>query len=295
MAKSEQIISTESRQGSDTADYELVIEPTRGWVSLRVMEIWQYRELLFFLIWRDLKVRYKQTALGISWIVLQPVLSVAIFSVIFGYLLKVPSYGIPYPVFAYAALLPWNYFANSLSQSSTSLVDSANLITKIYFPRMLIPMTAVVSGLVDFVISFLVLTVLMMVYGFFPSVTVVFLPLFLILAAFTSLGFSLWLSALNIQYRDVKYLVPFLLQVWFYATPIIYGTELIPERFRFVLNINPMVLVVEGFRWALLQGQSNGYSITGLSIGISSATTILVFFSGLIYFHRTERTFADIV
>jgi len=295
VANSEQIISTESRQGSDTADYELVIEPTRGWVSLRVMEIWQYRELLFFLIWRDLKIRYKQTALGISWIVLQPVLSVAIFSVIFGYLLKVPSYGVPYPVFVYAALLPWNYFANSLSQSSTSLVDSANLITKVYFPRMIIPMTAVVSGLVDFVISFLVLTVLMIVYGFFPSVTVVFLPLFIILAAFTSLGFGLWLSALNIQYRDVKYLVPFLLQVWFYATPIIYGTGLIPERFRFLLNINPMVLVVEGFRWALLQGQSNGYSITGLSIGISSATTILVFFSGLIYFHRTERIFADIV
>lgn len=214
--------------------------------------MWAYRELLFFLVWRDVKVRYKQTALGVLWILLQPVLSTVVFTVLFGILLNVPSDGVPYPVFALAGLLPWNYFAGSLTRSSQSLVGSANLITKVYFPRLIIPISGVASGLVDFVVAFGVLAVLMVVYGIVPGAALLYLPGFLLLALITALGFGLWLSALNVRYRDINYLVPFLVQIWMYVTPVIYGSSLVPERFRWLLGLNPMTGVVEGFRWALL-------------------------------------------
>jgi lipopolysaccharide transport system permease protein len=273
----------------------VVIEPTRGWASLQLRALWQYRELLFFLVWRDLKVRYKQTLLGVAWIVLQPVVSMVVFSLLFGNLLQVPSGGVPYPIFNYAALLPWNYFAGSLTRSSQSLVGSAHLITKVYFPRLIIPISGVLSGLADFGIAFLVLIGLMVYYGIAPTAAAALLPAFLLLALLTALGFGLWLSALNVRYRDVNYLVPYLVQVWMYVTPVIYGTTLIPERFRFLLALNPMTGVVEGFRWALLGRHLEGAAAPGGLFALSIAITLLVLVSGAVFFRRTERTFADVI
>jgi len=273
----------------------IVIEPSRGWVSLRLRDLWEYRELLYFLVWRDVKVRYKQTALGIAWIVLQPVVSMVIFSVLFGRLLEVPSGGVPYPIFAYAALLPWNYFAASLSRSSTSVVGSAHLITKVYFPRLVIPISGVLSGLVDFGVAFLVLIGLMVYYRVSPTPAAVLLPAFLLLAMFTALGFGLWLSALNVRFRDVNYLIPFLVQVWMYLTPVVYGSSLIPERFRWLLGLNPMAGVVEGFRWALLGHRLADAQAPGVLFIVSIAITLLVLVSGAIFFRRTEDSFADII
>ena len=273
----------------------IVIEPSRGWVSLRLRDLWEYRELLYFLVWRDVKVRYKQTALGIAWIVLQPVVSMVIFSVLFGRLLEVPSGGVPYPIFAYAALLPWNYFAASLSRSSTSVVGSAHLITKVYFPRLVIPISGVLSGLVDFGVAFLVLIGLMVYYRVSPTPAAVLLPAFLLLAMFTALGFGLWLSALNVRFRDVNYLIPFLVQIWMYLTPVVYGSALIPERFRWLLGLNPMAGVVEGFRWALLGHRLADAQAPGVLFIVSIAITLLVLVSGAIFFRRTEDSFADII
>jgi len=273
----------------------IVIEPSRGWVSLQLRDLWEYRELLYFLVWRDVKVRYKQTALGIAWIVLQPVVSMVIFSVLFGGLLKVPSGGVPYPIFAYAALLPWNYFAASLSRSSTSVVGSAHLITKVYFPRLVIPISGVLSGLVDFGVAFGVLIGLMAYYRVSPTPATALLPAFLLLAMLTALGFGLWLSALNVRFRDVNYLIPFLVQIWMYLTPVVYGSTLIPERFRFLLGLNPMTGVVEGFRWALLGNRLADAQAPGVLFVISIAITLLALVSGAIFFRRTEDTFADII
>jgi len=273
----------------------IVIEPRRGLASLGLGAVWEYRELLYFLVWRDLKVRYKQTLLGAAWIVLQPVVSMVVFSVLFGGLLKVPSGGVPYPIFAYSALLPWNYFSSSLSRSSTSLVGSAHLITKVYFPRLIIPISGVISGLVDFGIAFLVLIGLMVYYGIAPTPAVALLPAFLLLALVTALGFGLWLSALNVRYRDVNYLVPFLAQIWMYLTPVIYGTALIPERFRWLLALNPMTGVVEGFRWALLGQHLADAQPPSSLFYVSIAIALLVLVSGAVFFRNTERTFADIV
>ena len=273
----------------------VLIQPTRGLAALRLRDIWHYRELLFFLAWRDIKVRYKQTALGVAWVLLQPVVAVVIFSVIFGLLLQVPSGDVPYPVFAYAALLPWNYFAGALTRSSTSLVLSSNLITKVYFPRLIIPMSAVASGLVDLGIAFIVMVGLMGIYGIAPTPAILMLPLFVLLAALTALAFGLWLSALNVRYRDINYLVPFLVQVWMYATPVIYSIDLIPERYRFLLALNPMTLVVEGFRWALLGQAMPTLQSSGWVYALSLGVLALVLVSGLVYFRSTERTFADIV
>jgi lipopolysaccharide transport system permease protein len=273
----------------------VVIQPTRGWASLQLRAVWEYRELLYFLVWRDVRVRYKQTALGVLWIILQPVVSMVVFSLLFGGLLKVPSGDAPYPIFAYAALLPWNYFAGSLTRSSNSLVGSANLITKVYFPRLIIPISGVLSGLIDFGVAFLVLIGLMAYYGIVPTLAVVLLPVFLLGAALTALGFGLWLAALNVRYRDIGYLVPFLVQVWMYVTPVIYGSTLIPERFRYLLGLNPMTVVVEGFRWALL-GKAAPMSQTPIGIlGLSLVVMGTVLISGLIFFRHTERTLADIV
>ena len=276
-------------------EHQVVIEPGRGWLDLQLRPLWQYRELLFFLVWRDIKVRYKQTALGVAWIILQPLVSTGIFSLLFGGLLQVPSGGVPYPLFALAALVPWNYFAGSLTKSGTSVVNSANLITKVYFPRLIIPLAGVLSGLVDFAITSLVLAALMAFYGVAPTVGILFLPLFLLLAMLTALGFGLWLSALNVRYRDVNYLIPFLVQIWMYATPVIYGATLIPERFRFLLALNPMTGVVEGFRWALLGRQLADAAPPGPLLAIPILITLVVLASGLIFFRHTERTFADVI
>lgn len=270
---------------------QLVIEPTRGLAALKLRELWEYRELLYFLVWRDLKVRYKQTALGVIWIVLQPLVATLIFTVVFGRLAKIPSGELPYPLFAFAALLPWNYFARAVNRSGTSLVNNAHLITKIYFPRLIIPLAGVINGLVDFAISLLLLAGLMIYYGVVPGLAIATLPLFLVMAMGTALGISLWLAALGVQYRDVNQLMPFLVQVWMYATPVVYSASLFPERWRVLLGLNPMAGVVEGFRWALT---SSG-DAPGPMLLVSLVIVLLLLVSGLVFFRNIERTFADVV
>ena len=231
----------------------LRIAPSKGWVPLKLKDLWEYRELLYFLVWRDIKVRYKQTALGATWAIIQPFFTMVVFSIFFGHLAKVPSDGIPYPLFSFAALVPWTFFANGLSQSSNSLVGSGTLITKVYFPRLIIPLASVFSGIVDFVLAFIVLLGMMVYYGLMPTtINVLWLPLFLLLALTTSLGVGLWLSALNVEYRDVRYIVPFITQFWMLATPIGYPSSLLQQPWRTLYGLNPMVGVAEGFRWALL-------------------------------------------
>ncbi len=269
----------------------LVIQPSRGWVSLKLRELWEYRELLYFLTWRDIKVRYKQTVLGAAWAIIQPFFTMVVFSLFFGKLAKVPSDGIPYPIFAYAALVPWTFFANGLGQSSNSLVGSANLIKKVYFPRLVVPISSVLSGVVDFVLAFLVLLGMMVYFGIYPTGNVVFLPLLLLLAWTTALGVGLWLSAMNVQFRDVRYTVPFLTQFWMFATPIAYPSSLLSEPWRSVYAINPMVGVVEGFRWALLGTDT----APGPVIIVSSLAALALLVSGAFYFRRMEKTFADVV
>ena len=271
------------------------LRPAKGLAALNLGDLWHYRELIYFLTWRDLKVRYKQTLIGVAWIIIQPVISMVVFNFLFGQLLNVPSGGVPYPIFSYAALLPWNYFAGALQRSSTSLVGSANLISKVYFPRMTIPISGILSGFVDFLVSFVVLIVLMIIYKITPTSAIIYLPLFLLLAAITALGFGLWLSALNVRFRDVGHLVPFLIQIWMYVTPVIYGSDLIPEQFRFLLGFNPMTGVVEGFRWALLGNNLADAAAPGPLFGISIAISLIVLISGTIFFRSTERTFADII
>ena len=273
----------------------IIIEATRGLASLQLRALWEYRELLYFLVWRDVKVRYKQTALGVAWIVLQPVISMLIFSGLFGVLLGAPSNGVPYPVFVFAGLLPWQYFAGALTRTSGSLVGSAHLITKVYFPRLVIPLSGVIAGLVDFAVSFVVLLVLMAFYRIAPTPAVIFLPAFLLLAMATALGFGLWLAALNVRYRDVNYLVPFLVQIWMYVTPVIYSATLIPEQYRWLLALNPMTGVVEGFRWALLGGAMTETQPPGALFVVSIVITLVVLVGGLFYFRSTERTFADVI
>jgi lipopolysaccharide transport system permease protein len=276
---------------SDASNVVEVIRPTRGWAALDLRRLWEYRELLAFLTWRDIKVRYKQTILGASWAVLQPFCTMVVFSLFFGKLAGLGSDGVPYPIFAYTALVPWTFFSNGLSQSSNSLVGSANLIRKVYFPRLTIPISTVLSGLVDLALSSIVLVGMMAYYGITPTVNVVWLPLFVMLASFTSLGVGLWLSAMNVQFRDVKYVVPFLAQLWMFATPIAYSSSLLPEPWRTVYGLNPMVGVVDGFRWALLgTGQPPGAAVA-MSVGV----TLVLLVSGAFYFRRMERTFADVV
>ncbi len=251
--------SSATSGGAAAADLPVLrIEPSKGWVSLRLGELWAYRELLYFLTWRDIKVRYKQTALGASWAIIQPFLTMVVFSLFFGRLAGVPSDGLPYPIFSFAALVPWTFFANGLTQSSNSLVGSANLIKKVYFPRLAIPIATILSGVVDFCLAFLVLVGMMFFYGVLPTVHIVWLPLFLVLAMVTSLGVGLWLTALNVHYRDIRYIVPFLVQIWMFATPIAYSSSLLDKYpgWQTAYGLNPMVGVVEGFRWALLSGAS---------------------------------------
>jgi lipopolysaccharide transport system permease protein len=277
--------------GQLSGGYHLRIQPSAGWVSLQLKDLWAYRELIYFFIWRDVKVRYKQTALGAAWAVIQPVFTMLVFSLFFGRLAKVPSDGIPYPLFAFAALVPWTFFAQGLTQSADSLVGQGNLIKKIYFPRLAIPLSTVGAGLVDFSISFIVLLGLMARYGVRPTRNLVWLPCLLLLAFATSLGVGLWLSALNVRFRDVKYAVPFVVQFWMFATPIAYPSSLLSERWRPVLALNPMVGVVEGFRWALLGAKT----APGPMIAVSAVASVVVLIGGAFYFRRMEKSFADIV
>lgn len=268
-----------------------IIRPSRGWVSLNLRDLWHYRELLYFLTWRDVKVRYKQTVLGAAWAIIQPFFTMVVFSLFFGKLAKVPSDDIPYPIFSYAALVPWTFFANGLSQSSASLVEGANLIKKVYFPRLVVPISAVIAGGVDFVLAFVVLLGMMLFYGIVPTTAVVWLPLLLLLALVTSLGVGLWLTAMNVQFRDVRYALPFLVQAWMFATPIAYPSSLLNEPWRTLYGINPMAGVVEGFRWALLGTET----ASGPIIFVSALVAVGLLVSGAFYFRRMEKTYADVV
>lgn len=291
------ILQEEIRNESQTKEKSaasiplVIIEPVKGWVALELKSLWEFRELIYFLIWRDVKVRYKQTVLGAAWAILQPFLTMIVFSVFFGSLAGIPSDGIPYPIFTFAALLPWQFFSNSISQSGNSLIANQQLITKVYFPRLIIPISAVFAGIVDFLIAFLVLLGMMLYYSIIPSFEILTLPLFVLLTIITAQGVSLWLAALNVQYRDVRYTIPFLTQFWLFATPIAYPVSIIPEQWRMLYGLNPMVGVVEGFRWALLGKGDSPDSIIIISIIIA----LLILFGGLIYFKRIENTFADVV
>jgi lipopolysaccharide transport system permease protein len=269
----------------------IVVKPSKGWISLKLKELWEYRELLYFMAWRDIKVRYKQTVLGAAWAIIQPFFTMVIFSIFFGRLAKVPSDGLPYPIFAYAALVPWTFFANGLNQASNSLVGSANLIKKVYFPRLVVPISSVISGVVDFVLAFAVLLGMMLFYGILPTVKILWLPLFVLLIFVTALGVGFWLSALNVQFRDVRYTVPFLTQFWLFATPIAYPSSLLSEPWRTIYGINPMVGVVEGFRWALLGTDT----APGPIIIVSTVVALLLFVGGAFWFRKMEKTFADVV
>ncbi|GAB1723127.1 MAG: ABC transporter permease [Nitrospira sp. CR1.1] len=274
-----------------TAVPRIRLQPSNGWRALNLREFWQYRELLYFLSWRDIKVRYKQTALGALWAILQPFLTMLIFSLFFGNLAKMPSDGIPYPIFAFAALVPWTFFSNGLTQSGNSLVQSAGMLKKVYFPRLIVPISSILSGVVDFLFAFLVLIGLMFWYGIAPTANVVWLPFLLLLAFGTALGVGLWLSAMNVQFRDVRYTIPFLAQFWLFATPIAYPSSLLSEPWRTIYGINPMVGVVEGFRWALL----GTTSAPGPLIIVSALTMLTILITGMFYFRRMESTFADVV
>ncbi len=268
-----------------------VISPSRGWASLQLRALWEYRELLYFLTWRDIKVRYRQAVLGAAWAILQPFTAMIVFTVVFGHLARLSSEGIPYPVFTYCALLPWNYFAGAFGRSSTSLVGNANLLRKVYFPRLVIPISAALVGLVDFGVAFVVLLGMMLWYGIVPTAALMWLPVFLLLALATALGVGLWFSALHIEYRDIGYIVPFLSQLWMYATPVVYSSTIIPQRWRVLYGLNPMAGVIEGFRWALLgRGEGPGSMLVA---SVVVAATLLV--SDVFYFRRMEQTFADVV
>ena len=283
-----------SAPGSEIAPGEQItlIKPLRGWVSLGLDEVWRYRELLFFFIWRDIKVRYKQTLLGAAWAILQPLFTMVVFSIFFGRLAKIPSDGIPYPIFSYAGLLPWTFFATGLTNGANSVVRDANLVKRVYFPRLITPISAVVGGLPDFFLAFLVLIGMMIYYGLFPTAaSLLLLPLCLLLALTTSMGVGLWLSALNAEYRDVRYVVPFLTQFWMYATPVVYPSSLLEEPWRTLYGLNPMVSVVEGFRWSLL-GQGETVS---LMFALSAVASLALLVSGAYFFRRMERRFADVV
>ncbi len=269
----------------------LRLEPSKGWVSIGLREIWEYRELLYFLTWRDIKVRYKQTVLGAAWAVIQPFLTMVVFSLFFGRLAKISSDGIPYPIFSYAALVPWTFFANGLSHGASSLVSNANLVKKVYFPRLVVPISSVLGGGVDFMLAFIVLLGMMLYYATPLTAHVLWLPAFLLLALVTSLGVALWFSAMDVQFRDVQYVVPFLIQLWLFATPIAYPSSLLAVRWRMLYAINPMVGVIEGFRWVLL-GTSTA---PGPIIAVSALAALAVLVGGAFYFRRMERTFADVV
>lgn len=270
----------------------LVIRPSKGWRALNLRELWEYRELLYFLVWKDLKVRYKQTVLGAAWAVLQPILMTLVFYLIFGLLAKIPTGGVPPIIFYLSGLIPWNLFSRGLADASMSLVENQALVTKVYFPRLLLPLSEVLSALVDLGLSLIVLAALMVYFQVLPPLALIALPLFLLVTLVAAFGISFWLSAFNAKYRDVRYTVPFLTQLWLFATPIAYAVNLVPSQWLWLYSLNPMVCVVEGFRWALLPGQPFGFQV---STWISLGMVVLIFVAGLFYFRRAERTLADVV
>jgi lipopolysaccharide transport system permease protein len=281
---------TEPPTASETSVPTLIICPPRKWVPVDLHELWAYRELVTSFTLRDVKLRYKQTGLGIAWAVLQPLLTMVIFTVFFGGLAKIPSDGVPYPLFVLAALLPWTLFAEGLTRSTTSMVTNANIMTKVYFPRLIMPLSSIISPLVDFAVSFIILIAMMVYYGFMPTLNILFLPVFLLLALATALGVGLWLSALNVKYRDFQYTVPFLIQIWMFASPVVYASSLVPESMRMWYGLNPMAGVIEGFRWALL-GTGTPSGMVLVSVGM----VIVLLVSGMFYFRRMEQYYADIV
>jgi lipopolysaccharide transport system permease protein len=267
-----------------------VIRPMKGWVPVDLSELWEYRELLYSFISRDIKIRYKQTALGAAWAVIQPLFMMIVFTLAFGRLAKIPSEGLPYPLFSYAALLPWTLFAEGITRSTNSMISNSNIMTKVYFPRLIMPISGILSPLVDFTIAFVILLGMMLYYGFTPTINVLLLPAFILLAIGTSLGVGLWLSALNVQYRDFQYTVPFLIQLWLFASPVVYPSSLLPEPYRTLFGLNPMAGVIEGFRWALL-----GTAPPSYLIAVSALMVVALLVSGAFYFKRMEKTFADVV
>jgi lipopolysaccharide transport system permease protein len=269
----------------------LILRPSRGWASLNLKDLWVYRELFYFLTWRDLKVRYKQTVLGAFWAIIQPFMQMVVFSILFGNIAQLDSEGLPYPIFTYAGLLPWGLFSKAIGDAGRSIVINRSMITKVYFPRLVVPMASVLSGVVDFMIAFVVLLGMMVYFNIRPTSAVWTLPLFILLALVTALGAGLWLSALNVIFRDVGYVIPYLTQFWFFVTPIIYSSTEVTGNWQIIYALNPMVGVVNGFRWALL-GTETGPSLT---LAVSAAISVLVLISGMFYFRRMERTFADMV
>lgn len=286
-----QLVSTSDYSPQPKRKIHKHIQPTKGWGSIQLNELWKYRELIYFFVWRDLKVRYKQTVMGASWAIIQPLFTMVIFSLFFGKLAQVPSDGLPYPIFSYAALVPWTFFANALAQSSNILVLNPNMIKKVYFPRLTLPIASVLSGLVDFSLAFLVLLGMMLYFKILPGREVVLLPFFLLLAVITSLGVGLWLSAMNVQFRDVRYVLPFLVQAWLFITPVAYPSSLLPQPWRTLYGINPMAGVVEGFRWALLGVDT----APGPMVLLSALVALSILISGIFYFRRMEKTFADVI
>lgn len=276
-------------QSDHTVPY-ISIRPPKKWVPIDLHELWEYRELLSSFILRDVKIRYKQTALGFLWVIIQPLFMMLIFTIIFGGFAKIPSDGVPYPLFNFSALLPWTLFSEGLTRSTTSMVTNANIMTKVYFPRLVIPVSGILSPLVDFFIAFLILILMMAYYGFVPTIAIVLLPLFIMLALATSLAVGLWLSALNVKYRDFQYTLPFIIQLGLYASPVVYSSSIIPEQYRLLYGLNPMVGVIEGFRWALLGAKPPGSMIL-VSVGV----VIILLIGGLFYYKRMEQYFADVV
>jgi lipopolysaccharide transport system permease protein len=283
---------TQVAMAANTAEYPVVrIEARRGWLALDLGELWAYRDLVYFFVWRDIKVRYKQTVIGAAWAILQPVLTMLVFSLFFGKLAKIPSQGLPYPIFYYTALLPWSYFATAMQGATNIVVDNQRVITKIYFPRVVLPIASILSVLLDFAVSFCVFLVLMAYFHMAPTRAVVWVPAFMLLAVLTALGVGLWLSALNALYRDVRYVVPFLVQFWLFASPVAYPSSLVPVKWRWLYGLNPMAGVIEGFRWALT-GHGDPPSIL---LAASSGAVVLLVVSGLVYYHAMEGTIADVV
>lgn len=282
---------SDTRKTNNAEAPTFVIRPLKGWASINLRELWEYRELLYFLVWRDIKVRYKQTLFGIAWAIMQPFLTMVVFSVFFGTLANVPSENIPYPLFTYAALVPWTLFANGLTRASTSLVQEALVIRRIYFPRLLTPMAAILAPLADFAFSLLVLIGLMFYFHYPPTLTILWLPVLLIMELALALGVGLWLSAINVEFRDVAFATPFLIQLWLFASPVIYSVNFIPERFHIAYGLlNPMSGIIEGYRWAILGTTPPDYLLIA-----STGVIAFVLISGAFYFRRRERSFADIV
>lgn len=271
--------------------FDFVVEPTHGWAAANFRALWEYRELLYFLAWRDVIVRYKQSLFGVAWVVIQPLIAMVVFTVIFGQFAKLPSDGVPYAIFTYSGLLPWQLFSSSVIRSSNSLVANANLVTKVYFPRLVLPLAATLAGVVDFAISLVVLFVFLAIFRILPGWQIVFLPLFTLLAILVALSVGIWLAALNVRYRDVTYIVPFLVQISLYLSPVAYSSRLVPGgTWKFVYALNPLVGVIQGFRWALLRGPAPDWTL------LVSVTVVLVLLvSGVYYFRRTEKTFADVI